>query len=368
VPLLCEALAEQDLSVRLVTGLSAPTPSDAILRPADPVSTVVARGKGPLDRMLRSPRAFYLVLTEQVERERPAVVHDHGMWLPTNAVSAWVAHQSDIPFIISTRGMLTSWSLRHHRWKKRLAWWGYQKHVFEKATAFHVTSDEETEALRSLGLHQPAALIPNGVPLPSLQGDIESPEPMRRALFLSRVHPKKGLPMLLEAWANVEPEGWELVIVGPSENGHRAELEENVRRLQLHDDVRFAGPVPDAEKWDEYRQADLFVLPTHSENFGIVVAEALAAKCPVITTTGAPWEDLKTHGCGWWTEPTVPSLTEALRDALGRSDAERRRMGERGRAVVEEKYSWPGVAGEMKRVYRWMVEGGERPSSVRVSA
>jgi glycosyltransferase involved in cell wall biosynthesis len=290
------------------------------------------------------------------------------MWLPTNAVAAWVAHQRDIPLIVSTRGMLTSWSLRHHRWKKRLAWWGYQRHVFAEAAAFHVTSSEEIEALRSLGLHQPAALIPNGVPLPSLPGTAEPTGPVRRALFLSRVHPKKGLPMLLEAWANVAPEGWELVIAGPSENGHRAELEEKVRRLQLGDDVRFAGPVPDAKKWDEYRQADLFVLPTHSENFGIVVAEALAAKCPVITTTGAPWEDLDTHGCGWWTEPTVPSLTEALRDALGRSDAERRRMGERGRAVVEEKYSWPGVAGEMKRVYRWMVEGGEHPPSVRVGA
>jgi glycosyltransferase involved in cell wall biosynthesis len=172
--------------------------------------------------------------------------------------------------------------------------------------------------------------------------------------------------MLIDVWATVNPEGWELVIVGPSEGGHRAELEERVRQLDLQDVVSFAGPVADEEKWSEYQKADLFILPTYSENFGIVVAEALATGCPVLTTTGTPWQELKTHRCGWWVEPRPPSIAQALRDAVGRSDEQRRRMGERGRALVENKYSWTGVAKKMERVYRWIQGEGAPPNFVHL--
>jgi glycosyltransferase involved in cell wall biosynthesis len=320
--------------------------------------------QGP-SQLLRAPVSFYQALREEIDEALPALLHDHGLWLPSNVLAAFAAARHEIPLVISTRGMLTGWALRHNRWKKRLAWWGYQRWVLQQAALFHVTSQEEVDALRDLGFDQPAAIIPNGVPLPNL-ADLKGKEAgSRRVLFLSRLHPKKGLPMLLEAWAEVRPVGWTLELMGPSEDGHRAELEVQARRLGLSDQIHFAGPVSDDEKWNVYRRADLFVLPTYSENFGIVVAEALAAGVPAITTTGAPWEDLEARDCGWWVDPEAGEIADALREATALEPAEREAMGRRGRRLVEEQYSWPGVAERMVAAYRWTLDERSRPDYIQ---
>jgi len=365
VPLLCEALSERGASVRLVTTVPDGEASGENLLPGNGVNTRTVTEAGRLRQVLRSPVAFYRALRAEVSQAPPDLMHDHGLWLPSNAAAALVSKGQDIPLVISTRGMLTSWALRHNRWKKRLAWMGYQRHVLRWATLFHVTSQEEVDALRDLGFEQPAAVIPNGVPLPDASASNGSSGEGRRALFLSRVHPKKGLPMLLDAWATMRPAGWTLEIVGPSEEGHRAELEAQARRLGLEDAIQFSGPVADDQKWEVYRRADLFVLPTHSENFGIVVAEALAAGVPALTTTGAPWQDLERHDCGWWVSPTEQSLKTALREAVGASDETRRAMGQRGRRLVEEEYSWSGAAANMTAAYQWLLGDGPRPDVIR---
>ncbi|WP_263835232.1 glycosyltransferase [Salinibacter sp.] len=367
VPFLCEALSREGASVRLVTTVpNEDGPHEAIL-PGAGVETRTVVEAGRLRRALRSPVAFYRALRGEVRRAPPDLLHDHGVWLPSNAAAALVAWRADVPFVISTRGMLTDWALRHNRWKKRLAWAAYQTHVLRQADLFHVTSQEEVNVLRKLGFEQPAAIIPNGVPLPDLPSDKKASPGPHRALFLSRVHPKKGLPMLLDAWATVRPNGWTLEIVGPSEKGHRAELEAQARRLGVEDAVQFSGAVPDKAKWGLYRTADLFVLPTHSENFGIVVAEALASGVPVLTTTGTPWDDLEARDCGWWVEPSEEALTAALREAVGLSDETRGAMGRRGRRLVDEQYSWPGVATNMTAAYRWLLGEGPRPDVIRGS-
>jgi glycosyltransferase involved in cell wall biosynthesis len=266
--------------------------------------------------------------------------------------------------------MLEPWALNHHGWKKKAAWHLYQKRILRQASLLHATSEMEADNLRALGLDAPIAVIPNGVPLPrtwkaSASGDGAADAP-RRALFLSRVHPKKGLMPLVDAWADVRPDGWELVIAGPSEGGHRAEVEERVGEHGLEDAVRFTGPIPDADKWDLYRASDLFVLPTFSENFGVVVAEALASGIPAITTTGAPWHELDTHDCGWWIDPGAAPLADALADATSRSDDDRRAMGRRGRALVEDRYSWEHVAAQMAEAYRWLVHDAPRPDTIRM--
>jgi glycosyltransferase involved in cell wall biosynthesis len=365
VPLLCEALAEQGATVRLVTATPSSSRRESAILPDDPVNVHVVRESGWLSRTLRAPVGFYRALQEGVASSPPALLHDHGVWLPSNVAAAVVSRRKNLPLVVSTRGMLTDWALRHHWWKKRLAWWSYQKHVLRRAALFHVTSQEEVDALRALGFDQPAAVIPNGVPLPDLAGQEESENETRRVLFLSRLHPKKGLPMFLEAWAEVHPEGWQLELVGPTEDGHRADLKRQVHRLGLGEQVSFSKPVSDDEKWDVYRRADLFVLPTYSENFGIVVAEALAAGVPVITTTGTPWDDLETHDCGWWVEPSEPALAAALREAVALDPDARATMGRRGRALVEEQYSWEGVAAQMREAYRWLLDGGHPPDWIR---
>ena len=267
---------------------------------------------------------------QAVEDAGADLIHDHGLWLPTNHVAAQAARRQGVPFLVSTRGMLEPWARQHSRLKKSVAWWVYQRRDLAGAAALHATALSEAQALRSAGLRAPIAVIPNGVEVPP--ETVRQPRPTeapRRALFLSRVHPKKGLPLLLDAWAGVRPAGWELTIAGPDEGGHQAQLEKQAARLGLGE-VSFLGPVADDKKWDLYRSADLFVLPTYSENFGVVVAEALAAGVPVLTTTGAPWAELEAHRAGWWVEPAPRPLAEALRAAVGLSDAECTAMGERG--------------------------------------
>ena len=289
------------------------------------------------------------------------LIHDHGLWLPTNHAAARASRQKSVPFVVSARGMLEPWARQNSRLKKTVAWWAYQRRDLASAALLHATATSEAHALRSVGLRAPIAVIPNGVHVPPETA--RQPRPVgarRRALFLSRVHPKKGLPLLLDVWAEVRPAGWELVVAGPDEGGHRAELEAQVARLGLGE-VSFLGPVGNDDKWDLHRSADLFVLPTHSENFGVVVAEALAAGVPVLTTTGAPWSELQTHGCGWWVEPAPRPLAEALGAAIGATDDERAAMGARGRALVRRSYGWDGIAAQMLGVYEWLL--GRQPSA-----
>ncbi len=149
-------------------------------------------------------------------------------------------------------------------------------------------------------------------------------------MYLGRNHLLKGLDLLTEAWERVKRDGWRLKLVGPGLPG---------------------GLVEGEEKWRVLRAADVFVLPTRSENFGIVVAEALAAGVPVITTKGAPWAELVSENCGWWVEVGVEPRAEALREAMGLTDEERRAMGENGRRLVERKYKWEAVGARMVEVY-----------------
>jgi glycosyltransferase involved in cell wall biosynthesis len=229
-------------------------------------------------------------------------------------------------------------------------------------------------------------VIPNGVTLPTEVQKSEAGSRKsagRTILFLSRIHPKKGLLDLVEAWTAViqnsefgiqNSDMWRVVVAGGDENGHLAEVKAEIAKLgarsreqgakRFEESFQFIGEVADEAKWDLYRNADLFVLPTHSENFGIVIAEALACGMPVITTRGTPWEDLITHRCGWWVEIGAKPLAEALNEAMRLSDEERRAMGLRGRRLVEENYTWPAAAKKMMAVYRWMLESGLRPECV----
>jgi glycosyltransferase involved in cell wall biosynthesis len=264
--------------------------------------------------------------------------------------------------------MLTPWALRHKGWKKRLAWWLYQKRDLQRAQVLHATSDTELAVFRDAGLSQPVAVVPNGVDLPPECESrcVRTSGQQRTVLFLGRIHPVKGLLDWVEAWARMRPAGWRAVVAGPDEGGHRAEVEAAVRGHGLERDFKFIGPVSPAERWAMYRSADVFVLPSRSENFGNVVAEALACGVPVITTRATPWPELESHRCGWWVEANAPALAEALRKATACNDAERIEMGARGRELVRARYTWPAVAERMLAVYRWMLGECPRPEWVRV--
>ncbi len=294
------------------------------------------------------------------------VVHIHAVWAHSTVVASKVTRKHGVPYVVRPAGMFSRWSLDQRQWKKRVAWHTYHRRHVARANVIHVTAEQEANDVRAMRLVNPIAVVPNGVAMPESRLLPENESSRKRVLFLGRIHPVKGLANFLRAWQHARLNGeWELVLVGPDENGHLAEVQALAAELQLADCVRFVGPVGAQEKWQWYQSARIFVLPSFTENFSVAVAEALAAGLPVITTTGTPWNELRERRCGWYVEPTVDALATALREAVGLSDSERIEMGQRGATWARERFSWPAVAQELQQLYSWLRNGGTAPSYVQ---
>ena len=302
-----------------------------------------------------APSTDPMGLAERLRRFAPDVVHDNGLWWRHNHSLATLAGRLGAARVVSTRGMLAPWALGHKKWKKRLAWTLYQRADLRKAALHHATSDDEAAYLRALGLGRPIVVVPNGIDVPDRPAGHDGAPAGKVALFMGRLYPVKGLPMLLEAWASARPSGWSLRIVGPDEAGHRRELERLVRSCGLADCVTFPGEVSGRAKTEEFARASLFVLPSHSESFGMAVGEALAHGLPVLTTTNVPWPELEARGCGWRAEANAAALAQALARATGTDAARLGEMGRRGRDWIEADFAWDAVAARMLRLYETAV-------------
>lgn len=309
--------------------------------------------------------AQYRFIHRLCDQNKFDLIHLHGMWTPLLAVAALVARRRSIPLVISPHGCLEPWALGYKRHKKWLALKTYQGAILRSASLLVATANQEMESIRRLGLSQPVAVIPNGV-------DVGTPpcrvthKKIRTILFLSRVNPIKGLLDLVEAWANVRRARWRIVIAGGDEEGYLAKVEALIRAKELQPDFEFVGFVDGARKQACFEIADVFILPSYSENFGIAVAEALASELPVITTTGTPWHDLVEYHCGWWVEPGVQGLSDALIEAMECDQDELRQMGQRGRQLVIDKYSWAKIGVDALKVSEWLLDSSRpKPEVVK---
>ena len=333
----------------------------------DPGNPAAAQGWGPRVQGfdVTGPQAGQYApgMAPAIAALAPDIVDVQGIWTYPSLANLRHARRTGTPYLVTPRGMLDPWARRNSAWKKKIAGTLFEQAHLKGACALRATAEMEAQYFRDMGLTNPIAVVPNGLTLPDLAP--RSDRDLRSILFLSRIHPKKGVDFLLQAWATLQAEfpDWEIVIAGIDENGHEADLKALTRNLGLSR-VRFVGEAHGDAKQKLYRDADLFVLPTHAENFGLVVAEALAQETPVITTRNAPWQGLESEACGWWIDLDQGLLTDTLRQALSRPAQDLAAMGRRGRAWVQRDFAMSQVAEKMREVYLWAARRGARPEYV----
>jgi glycosyltransferase involved in cell wall biosynthesis len=359
----CESLVEVGHDVTLAAldwgPLSAPP---AFLR-------MFPLGAGPR-RLGRSP-AMNRWLHVACSSGDVEIIHNHGMWQMNAIYPAWAARAGDVPLVWSPRGCFSKWAMRHGSFYKKPFWRLLQHPALRRTACFHATAESEYLDIRRLGFRQPVCVIPNGIDLPPLCE--REPAASRTLLFLGRIHVVKGLENLVHAWARVEagfPE-WSLRIVGGDDgyhgsDGHLEALRSRVRDLAVRR-VEFVPGRYGEAKFREYRNADLYVLPSFSENFGVTVAESLTMETPVITTHGTPWGGLEQQAAGWWIGIGADPLEQCLREALSRPPQVLAEMGRHGRSWMSREYAWPQIADRLADVYAWVVDRSRpEPPTIRL--
>jgi glycosyltransferase involved in cell wall biosynthesis len=303
-----------------------------------------------------------------------AVVHIHGLWQGHSRRGARAARSARIPYLITAHGMAEPWALRHKRWKKYLYMTFIESKNLQHAACLHALSRPEIGHLRNLAPWTPICFVPNGVHL----GFFEN-LPARRVLeqiypeitgkfvllFFGRVHLKKGLDLLAEAFSQVAPDqpALHLLIAGKDDGALTAFLD-RAEALGLSRRVTYVGHVSGEQARSVWAAADAFVLPSYSEGFSMAILEALACSLPCLITTACHFPELASAQGAIVVEPVADCVTRGLRDLLDRSPQERRQLGRNGRNLVQGSYTWDQQAQRLAAVYHWVVGGGTPPECV----
>lgn len=296
------------------------------------------------------------------------VIHSQCIWLPSYHKVAIAARALNIPLIITPRGTLEPWSLEQRKWKKMLALLLYQKRDLQKAACILATAEMEASHIRDLGIRTPIAIIPNGIDVSEYKCRplSEKSTVKKQIVFLSRIHIKKGIEFLINAWQELYDKypDWRIVIAGNGEESYIKQLKSLVKERGLCHCINIIPPVFGDKKHKLYCESSLFVLPSFSENFGMVIAEAMSCGLPCITTTGTPWEELNEKGIGWCIELSHENLVNALTSAINLGTDALFDMGQRGSQHIRNTYQYTEVASKNEAVYDWIVNGKEKPSYV----
>jgi glycosyltransferase involved in cell wall biosynthesis len=305
---------------------------------------------------------------------QPHVMHIHGMWSHAALASLQVSRRNHIPYIVSPHGMLDPWALRFSSWKKKIAAALFQRRQLERATVLHALSASEAQAFREFGLTNPIVIIPNGVDLPvidpltiaSTDGNSDRPHTL---LFIGRIHPKKGLAALIEAWipfsAKGQPgESWRLVIAGWNEIGHEEVLRAQTRAGSADDRITFAGPLWGEAKVAALRRADAFILPSLSEGLPMSVLEAWAYAKPALITPACNLAEGVTAGAALSITPDAAGISIGLHQLTGLPVDRLHQMGISARRLAEAKFAWPQIAATMHRLYTGVANGETPPADL----
>ncbi len=293
-------------------------------------------------------------VVDLLDSVRPDIVHVNCCWTPDCAMIQRLAQKRGYKVVLTPHGMLEPWIIKRHYWTRKVpALWMYQKAAVQRTDCVQATAESERDNLLKLGYNSNIKVVRLGIDAESIEMK-RSWKKSRQLLFLSRVHVKKGINFLVEA-ADVlrnELQGYKILVAGEGDTDYVEAMKRMICDRGLQDIMQLIGGVYGDEKWRLFQTSDFFVLPTHSENFGLAIAESLASGTPVITTVGTPWSDLNSSEAGAWIEIGTEPLVETLRRFLSLSEDELETMGRNGRKLIETKYSAHVMAEQMMEVYK----------------
>ena len=283
------------------------------------------------------------------------ILFSNNLWNYPAFLSAQLAQQKNIPHIVSIRGTLYPWSLSQGKLRKKLAWLFFQKKSLQQASLIHVTCADEYKAVRDLGITSPIAIVPHGINyddyqhLPDKNSAIEHlglNKDKKYILFMSRLHKKKGLDLLLELWPALAKEfpDWCLLIVGPDYSNYTDSIAKLAIENNITANIKTLGMLTGLDKKCVLACSEFFVLPTYTENFGVVIGEALAAGTPVITTTGTPWSEISTHNCGKYITLSKENVHQALNEMMSLDSELLTVMSNNAKSLIKNNYSWSAQA------------------------
>lgn len=332
---------------------------------------------------LLSPNYSKRDLESFVCKEHFDIIHGQCIWEPLFHQMRLIADKYNIPFILTPRGTLEPWSLQQSKWKKKIARLLYQDNDLKRCACIYATAEMEAQHIRELGFKNPICVIPNGIETDGYPCRRDTTKVKKQILFLSRVHPKKGIEVLIDAFSHIHQDfkDWRVLIVGNGEDDYRKTLNARVKEMGLEEQVSIQAPVFGADKIKLYQESSIFCLPSYSENFGMVIAEALSCGLPAITTDGTPWQllngQVSTMGArldvlgtnkrtGWCIELSVDNLEKALIEAMSMTPMELYDMGQRGSVLVNENFNYLSVAKMNKSLYEWLITGVNKPVFVQL--
>lgn len=298
------------------------------------------------------------------------LIHLQNLWMPLYHKMARIARKHNIPYIMTPRGCLEPWCMKQKRIKKLVAFHLYQKRDLQQAACILATSKMEADNIRALGITSPIAIIPNGIDISEYKcrTSEDKTHVKKQILFLSRIHEKKGIEFLINAWEQLRAKypTWNVVIAGNGEESYIHRLNEIIKSKSLRDCVEIIPPVFGEDKRRLYCESSLFVLPSYSENFGMVIAEAMSCGVPVITTNGTPWQELNEIKLGWCIDLSLEKLITSISKAIELGQDSLFRMGQECSKHIRDTYQYTEVAAKNKAVYEWILNGGVKPDFVQL--
>ncbi len=354
VPALCESMSGE-----IDTHLHTTEPSNLVFNPSFKVHQYPTN---PILKPILSSRKFKSDLKKIVRRRD--IIHNHGLWRMPNIYPLLAKKESSAKIVISPRGSLSQNALSISKYKKYIfSTFFKQNKLLKKCDSFHATSIREKDEIRTLGYRQPIAIIPNGIEIPSQAKDNFSKDKIK-FLFLGRIHPIKGLDLLIKAWKKIDGKNASLDICGYCEDlNYYKSLKKLINKLNIKN-ISFSGEVSGESKKKKFIENDIFILPSKSENFGLVIAEALSYGMPVIASENTPWKIIEQKNCGWIVKLTEENLISTLNVAKNLSPIILKEMGDSGRSLVKTKYSWNKLNVKYTKYYNWLTTGGEAPEFV----